>query len=109
MPSQEMENEKHGTCLLCKRDGLLTFHHLIPRTLHTKKWYKKVYTEEQLNQGIDICYDCHEAVHDFITEKDLGKNYNTLSKLLEHAKVSKFVNWVARRPGRHKSERANVR
>lgn len=109
MPLQEMENDKSGICLMCKRDCLLTFHHLIPRTLHSKKWYKKVYTEEDLKRGIDICYDCHEAVHDFITEKELGKTYNTLPKLLEHAKVSNFVRWVARRPGRHKSERANVR
>lgn len=106
-----MSEPKIGTCLLCKREEIiLTFHHLIPRTLHKKKWYKKVYSNEELNNGIDICEDCHEAIHDFITEKDLGKNYNTTELLLSHPKVQNFITWVSRQKRkRNKTNRSNNR
>jgi len=96
-----------GICKLCSReDILLTFHHLIPRTLHKKKWYQKHHTVEELNQGEELCADCHEAIHDFITEKDLGKSYNTLGLLIEHPKVVKFVGWVRKqKKARIKSKR----
>lgn len=96
---------------MCSRKEMpLTFHHLIPKTLHTKKWYEKRYSKEDLGKGIDICEDCHEALHDFITEKDLGKNYNTLELLLVHPKVSKFIAWVAKQKSqRNVTHRANVR
>lgn len=88
-------SKKIGKCDLCQREEIsLTFHHLIPKTLHSKKWFKKNYTETQLNCGIDVCRDCHEAVHDFISEKNLGKQYNSLKLLLAHEKVANFISWV---------------
>lgn len=106
-----IQSKNIGTCALCLREEIaLTFHHLIPRTLHSKKWYQKRYTVEQLNVGVDLCADCHEAIHDFITEKDLGKSYNTLELLREHPKVAKFATWIAKqRKARIKSRRANQR
>lgn len=93
------------TCALCKRDVPTTFHHLIPRTLHSTKWYKKTFTSDQLKAGEELCSDCHDAVHRFIPEKVLGKDYNTLEKLLSHEKVAGFVAWVAKRSGgSHKTQ-----
>lgn len=90
-------SKKIGTCLLCNRLEIpLTFHHLIPRTLHSKKWYKKNYTQDELDKGIDICQDCHEAIHDFISEKDLGKQYNSLKLLLTNEKVKNFISWAGK-------------
>jgi len=96
---------------MCSREETcLTFHHLIPRTLHSKKWYQKRYSKEELNRGVDICEDCHEALHDFITEKDLGKEYNTLELLMTHPKVVNFTTWVSKQKRRrNKTRRANVR
>jgi len=88
-------SKKIGICLMCQRQEIpLTFHHLIPKTLHSKKWYKKNYSQIDLDKGIDICQDCHEAIHDFISEKDLGRDYNSLSLLLTHDKIINFVSWV---------------
>lgn len=98
-----MANEK--PCELCGRENLtLTFHHLIPRTLHSTKWYKKNFSMEQLQSGADLCHDCHDAVHRFIPEKVLGKDYNTVEKLMAHEKVSGFVTWVSKRKGSHKTD-----
>jgi len=90
-------------CCFCGRDLKLTFHHLIPRTLHSRKWFKKNFTAEELNLGLMLCRDCHDAIHRFIPEKEMGKDYNTEEKLLAHEKVSTFVAWVAKRGGQHKT------
>lgn len=42
-------------CELCDKENELTFHHLIPKCLHSNKWYKKHYTREELSKGINVC------------------------------------------------------
>lgn len=82
-------------CELCGRENELTFHHLIPKCLHTNKWYKKHYTREVLSKGINICKnECHPEIHQLITEKEMGKYYNTIKRLLKHKKVKKYVEWI---------------
>ncbi len=85
------------TCELCQRLEPLTFHHLIPRTLHSNKWFKKNYSREELQQGLELCRECHSTVHKFLDEKTLGRHYNTRAKLLDHREISTFVKWVSRR------------
>jgi 5-methylcytosine-specific restriction endonuclease McrA len=92
-------------CALCGRDRPLTFHHLIPRTLHRKKRYRRAFSKAELSGGVDLCRDCHDAVHRFIPEKVLGERYRTLEALRAHPEVAKFVAWVRRRPGRHRLRR----
>ena len=92
-----MAKVTHDCCEMCGREMELTFHHLIPRTLHKNKWFKKNFTREEMNTGIDVCRDCHNAIHKFIPEKELGRNYNTKEKLLGHEKVFGFVKWVSKR------------
>ena len=92
-----------GTCELCGRERELTFHHLIPRTTHRNKWFKKNFTRDELNRGIDLCRDCHSAIHTFIpNEKHLGRDFNTREKLLEHPELARFVEWVAHRGGKQR-------
>lgn len=86
-------------CELCKRtDTVLTFHHLIPVCLHTNKWFKKNFTREEMISGIYICQqDCHKQIHLLISEKEMGKNYNTVSKLLGHPGVKKYIKWLKKK------------
>lgn len=87
-----------GPCELCARERALTFHHLIPRTVHSNRWFKRRYTREELARGLDLCSDCHAAIHRFVpSEKELGRRYATREALLEHPEIAKFVAWVARR------------
>lgn len=46
--------------------------------------------------GIDLCDDCHSAIHKFFTEKELGKLYNDKNKLLSQEKVINFIRWIKR-------------
>ena len=90
------------TCALCGRDRPLTFHHLIPRALHRRKKIASAYSKEELQAGVDLCRDCHDAVHRFATEKELAEQYCTLEKLREHPDVARFVAWVRTRGGRYR-------
>jgi hypothetical protein len=54
--------------------------------------------------GINVCRECHRAIHEFIpSEKDLGRNYNTKELLLAHPKIANHVRWISKRAyQRHK-------
>jgi len=89
---------KEGCCEMCERERELTFHHLIPKTCHSSKWFKKNFTKEDMtSRGINVCRDCHIAIHKFIPEKELGRIFNTQEKLMENDQVKNFVEWVSKR------------
>ncbi len=81
-------------CELCGAEEATSFHHFIPRTLHSNKWFKKRFTRPQMQQGLNLCKTCHSAVHDLIPdEKELGRHYYTKEKLLAHPQVANYVEW----------------
>jgi 5-methylcytosine-specific restriction endonuclease McrA len=91
------EPESDTLCALCGRHKPLTFHHLIPRTCHSNKWFRKRFTAEEMrSRGVDLCYDCHDYVHKTFGEKELGRHYNTLAALSAEEGVARFVDWVKR-------------
>jgi hypothetical protein len=71
-----------------------SFHHLIP---HANKWFKKRHTREAMRAGLELCKECHKTIHELVGEKDLGRNYNTMDKLLAHAEIAKYVAWKRKR------------
>ena len=85
-------------CALCQRAGVpLTFHHLIPRKNHGKKFFQKNFSKQELNErGIDVCKLCHKAIHRFFVEMTLGKQLNTLEALLAQPKVQTHIAWAQR-------------
>jgi hypothetical protein len=84
-----------ANCGLCGREKELTFHHYIPKTLHKNKLFVKMYKKEYMkSHGVDLCDDCHYNIHHFHTEKELGKYYNDMKKLLSSEKVRNFLKWV---------------
>jgi hypothetical protein len=89
------QNIKIEICEMCGRERKLTFHHFIPKTCHTNKWFKKNFSREEMNKrGAALCSDCHKFIHKTYTEKELGKNFNTFDKLMADPKILKFVKWV---------------
>jgi hypothetical protein len=84
-------------CDLCGRAHKrgTTEHHLIPRSCHANKWFKKRFTREQMRATINLCRDCHHAIHRFIPdEKELGRHFNTVEALREHLQLKRFLEWV---------------
>ena len=91
-----MNDNNHPPCRLCQRITKRgNEHHLIPRTCHSNKWFRKNFTREQMRVTVWLCLDCHSAIHRFVpSEKELGRDYNTVEKLLMHPEIAKFVQWA---------------
>lgn len=95
-----MGKNSNQTCQLCARTLKkgTTQHHLIPRRCHRNRWFQKRYTHQQMQTTIDVCRDCHLAIHRLVPrEKELGRHFNTIPQLLEHPEIGKFVAWVSKR------------
>ncbi len=84
-------------CKLCGRQTKrgTTEHHLIPRTCHRNKWFKKTFSREQMTKTVELCHDCHRTVHRLIpSEKLLGRQFNSLKRLREHPQIRRYVGWI---------------
>ena len=46
--TQHRRGTKAGECPLCMRATELTFHHLIPKKMHRRRFFQKNYKREQL-------------------------------------------------------------
>jgi hypothetical protein len=87
-------------CELCKRaDTELTRHHLIPRARHGKGQIRRNFDKAELTGRLAmLCRACHKFVHTVLSERQLANEYNTVSQLLLHPDIAKFVGWIAKRP-----------
>ncbi|QDU29683.1 hypothetical protein ETAA8_47980 [Anatilimnocola aggregata] len=84
-------------CELCLRllKGKGSRHHLIPRACHRRTWFRNRYSREQRLSTIELCSDCHAAIHDLIPdERELGRSYFTVELLASHPAVAKYLVWV---------------
>lgn len=84
------------TCELCCRSTALTWHHLIPRKLHRRNFFKKHYSREQLQARVRLCRACHRGLHKLYDEMTLGKTLDSIDKLREDPAVQKHVGWVVK-------------
>lgn len=82
-------------CSLCGRNKPLTEHHLLPRAIHRRKRFVAQFGKQELkSRKLLICRQCHDGIHDLISEKELASTYNTKESLLSHDGVAKHVAWV---------------
>ncbi len=92
-------NNPATVCALCFRlpKRGTTEHHLIPRTCHSNKWFKKNFSREQMQTTVSLCRDCHNAVHKFVPkEKELGRHFYSLDLLKSHPQIAKFAAWASK-------------
>ena len=87
---------KHGVCCLCKRETDLTFHHLIPRKVHRRAYFKKHFTKQELNVGIDVCRQCHRVIHKSFSEMELAKSFNSMDKLITEPLLANQFEWLSK-------------
>lgn len=92
----DTQRKKSGTCPLCGRACDLTFHHLIPRKLHRRTYFRKHFSKDELNRGINICRPCHNGIHRLYDEMQLAKQFASLQSLQADEALQKHCEWVAR-------------
>ncbi len=81
-------------CGRLPRDGVQE-HHLVPRTCHSNKWFRKNFSRGRMRETISVCRHCHSAIHRFVpNEKELGRHYNTVESLMEQPDIRRFVEWA---------------
>lgn len=56
----------------------------------------KTTIRELLHETCDICRPCHTTIHKTHNNLDLALYYNTIAKLLEDEKISKFCKWASK-------------
>lgn len=82
-------------CALCGSDRSITFHHLIPKSCHGNKWFRKNFDIMDMRErGVDICRKCHWFIHGKFSEKVLGRELNTLESLVGNETVQTYVAWA---------------
>lgn len=87
--------DSSGTCAICGREETLTRHHLIPRTRHHNKHNKREFERVVVRQVVGICRPCHSQIHQLLSEKELEREFNTVSALKAHPGMAKFAEWIS--------------
>ncbi|WP_031499819.1 hypothetical protein [Bryobacter aggregatus] len=87
-------------CELCGRKQLaLTRHHLFPRSRQKKPRFQRLHTKQEgMTEIAMLCKGCHGFVHQILTEKELEQSYHSIGALREHPAISKFVEWLSKKP-----------
>lgn len=93
---------KFGICALCNCERGLTFHHLIPRKLHRRTFFKKNFSKAELNRGIEICRLCHKGIHKYYDEMTLARDYASLEALQADEKLARHYLWAAKQKSSQK-------
>lgn len=81
-----------GTCELCERENIvLTKHHLLPR-------------EEggRVEHIANICEACHKQIHNTYTNKELAIRLDSIGKLKDDEKISKYLKFIRKQPSSKK-------
>ncbi|NMH60810.1 HNH endonuclease [Alteromonas ponticola] len=86
---------KVGVCPCCHRRAYLTFHHLIPKKMHRRTFFRKN-KKEEFDEGIMICRQCHNGIHKFYSEMELAKRLNSLAAILADELLAVHFAWVAK-------------
>lgn len=48
-----------------------------------------------MSETISVCRDCHRHIHKTVpSEKELGRDYNTVEKLMERPDIYRFIQWA---------------
>jgi len=83
-------------CELCCAERELTFHHLIPKKVHRRAFFRRNYQRDQLQSGVHLCRLCHRAVHRFFDEMTLAKQYASLAALRAAPELQRHAAWARR-------------
>ena len=94
MPLMRPRRTEH--CELCRARRDLTFHHLIPRKVHKRAFFKRNYDREDLQQGAFLCRLCHSAVHRAFDEMTLAKRYMTVAALRHAPELQRHIAWAGK-------------
>lgn len=81
-----MPQPEASPCPLCHRTvPRLTAHHLIPKSRGGAG-----------TPTVDLCADCHDAIHEMFTNRELAERFSTLDALRSDARFARHVRFLSR-------------
>ena len=93
----ELTASRPDGCEICQREHLpLTYHHLIPRQVHTKVVKRGWHRDWELNKVAWLCRACHSFVHKIASNEELAREWYSVERLVEREDVQKWADWVGR-------------
>lgn len=97
VPPPKWVDTKTSACEICERDWVpMTYHHLIPRQIHSKVLKRGWHEEQQLNSVAWLCRACHSFVHRMASNEELAREWYTVDRICEREDVQKWAQWVRR-------------
>ncbi|KAI0118053.1 hypothetical protein F4776DRAFT_263659 [Hypoxylon sp. NC0597] len=95
-PPRSTIREAEG-CEMCGREWVpLSYHHLIPRFVHSKAVKRGWHRAEDLQSVAWLCGACHRFVHRFAGHEELARRYYTVELLMAEEQVRRWADWVGR-------------
>ncbi|EFQ97600.1 hypothetical protein MGYG_00639 [Nannizzia gypsea CBS 118893] len=84
-------------CEICERDWIpLTYHHLIPKAVHSKALKRGWHEECDLNQVAWLCRACHSYVHRMASNEELAREWYTVEAILGREDTQEWAKWAGR-------------
>lgn len=78
--AQEVKKRDHYTCQICGRKGIALQSH------HMNAWASYPALRYDVSNGVTLCLDCHERLHD-----TYGKGNNTKEEFEEFSKIMEVI------------------
>lgn len=86
-----------SACEICERDWIpLTYHHLIPKAVHSKALKRGWHEEHDLNQVAWLCRACHSYVHRMASNEELAREWYTVEAILKRKDTQEWAKWAGR-------------
>ncbi|KAK2870566.1 hypothetical protein FQN49_003095 [Arthroderma sp. PD_2] len=88
---------RKSACEICERDWIpLTYHHLIPRAIHSKALKRGWHKECDLNRVAWLCRSCHSYVHRMASNEELARDWYMVEAILEREDTQEWAKWAGR-------------
>ncbi|PYI04878.1 hypothetical protein BO78DRAFT_462301 [Aspergillus sclerotiicarbonarius CBS 121057] len=86
-----------SACEICERDWIpLSYHHLIPKSVHAKVLKKGWHEEWRLDSVAWLCRACHSFVHRMASNEELAREWFTVERIWEREDVRDWAGWVGK-------------
>ncbi|KAI5806174.1 hypothetical protein EDC01DRAFT_137514 [Geopyxis carbonaria] len=99
-PPPAGRNTRVKECEICERDVPLSYHHLVPRSVHAKVLKRGWHTKERLESVAWLCRPCHDTVHRCASNEELAREWYTVELLMGREDVQRWAAYVGRQKGR---------
>ncbi|KAK4990687.1 hypothetical protein LTR50_002387 [Elasticomyces elasticus] len=97
-PPEHTPLTRGTACEICEREHIpLTYHHLIPKQVHTKVLKRGWHKEWELNKVAWLCRACHSFVHKCASNEELAKQWYSVERLMERDDVQAWAKWVGKK------------